>query len=150
MLWWQERRKFKEWLLNAKKREIQEIRTRAKKGIECLGCQTTRYVYFFDFGGGFFYCNRCLEKFLNEEDDQQKNGRLSLRFRVLERDGFRCVYCGRNPKDDGVKLEVDHIIPKSKGGQDTLDNLVTACSECNQGKKDFVTDTIVEYARRKL
>ena len=32
------------------------------------------------------------------------------------------------------ELHIDHIIPKIKGGTDTLDNLVTACAECNVGK----------------
>ena len=39
----------------------------------------------------------------------------TLRYNVMMRDGFRCVLCGRNPENDGVKLEVDHIIPVSKG-----------------------------------
>ena len=39
---------------------------------------------------------------------------------------------------DGVKLEVDHVHPRSKGGSDSEDNLVTACFDCNQGKKDMI------------
>lgn len=56
------------------------------------------------------------------------------RFEVLQRDGFRCRYCGNGPED--VRLHVDHVHPKSKGGSDELDNLVTACSDCNVGKLD--------------
>lgn len=56
-----------------------------------------------------------------------------LRFKVFNRDNFRCVYCGRGPSD-GVKLQVDHVQPVSKGGTNDLLNLVTACSECNLGK----------------
>ena len=64
---------------------------------------------------------------------------LSIRFRVLERDGFKCVYCGRSPhKDNDVELQVDHVFPRSKGGDDTIENLVTSCFECKQGKKDYV------------
>ena len=63
-----------------------------------------------------------------------RSNKLSFRFRVMTRDNFTCQYCGRNVKDDGMKIEVDHIIPRSKGGKDTFDNLVTACYECNQGK----------------
>lgn len=51
------------------------------------------------------------------------------RFKVLERDGFRCQYCWKNGKD--VSLEVDHIIPKAKWGTDDFDNLITCCRECN-------------------
>lgn len=55
------------------------------------------------------------------------------RFAVLNRDGRRCRYCGRAPQD-GVLLHVDHVIPRSHGGSDDMDNLVTACGTCNLGK----------------
>ena len=54
------------------------------------------------------------------------------RFDVFKRDGFKCVYCGKTPPM--IILEVDHINPKSKGGSDDIDNLVTACFDCNRGK----------------
>lgn len=57
----------------------------------------------------------------------------SLRFKVLNRDGFKCVYCGRG-KGDGVKLHVDHVVPVASGGKDDMDNLVAACQCCNLGK----------------
>ncbi len=63
---------------------------------------------------------------------------VRLRFFILQRDGFKCIYCGRNPREDGCKLEVDHMIPKSKGGKDHPNNLVTACVDCNQGKSDVL------------
>lgn len=61
-----------------------------------------------------------------------------LRFEVFKRDGFTCQYCGR--KTPEVVLEVDHIIPKSKGGGDELENLVTSCWECNRGKGASLLD----------
>lgn len=62
---------------------------------------------------------------------------LSLRYRVLCRDHFRCVICGRSPaKDLNVELHVDHIIPWSKGGQNVEKNLRTLCFDCNLGKRD--------------
>lgn len=60
-----------------------------------------------------------------------------LRFRVLERDNFTCQYCGKNPKDDLVKLEVDHINPYSNGGETIFENLKTACWSCNNGKSNI-------------
>ena len=63
---------------------------------------------------------------------------IKLRFEILERDNFTCQYCGRNPKEDGIKLEVDHINPKSKGGKNEKENLITACMDCNRGKSDSV------------
>lgn len=59
--------------------------------------------------------------------------RQSLRFAVLERDGFRCRYCGKSA-DDGAVLHVDHIHPRVHDGSDELENLVTACFDCNLGK----------------
>jgi len=58
-----------------------------------------------------------------------------MRFRVLSRDGFRCVACGRGAKD-GVILHVDHVLPRSKGGDSAIDNLQTLCWECNLGKSN--------------
>lgn len=59
----------------------------------------------------------------------------SLRYDVMKRDGFRCVLCGRDVSD-GIKLHVDHIIPVSKGGLSTMENLRTLCEDCNRGKRD--------------
>lgn len=55
------------------------------------------------------------------------------RFRVLSRDHFTCRYCGRSAPV--VVLEVDHIHPHSLGGTNDFDNLVTACHDCNNGKR---------------
>jgi len=56
----------------------------------------------------------------------------SVRFEVLRRDGFKCRYCGRRPPE--VALEIDHFHPRSRGGLDTVENLITACYDCNRGK----------------
>ena len=48
---------------------------------------------------------------------------------TLERDGYACVYCGKEEN-----LCVDHAYPITKGGTDDGENLVTACKECNSGK----------------
>lgn len=59
----------------------------------------------------------------------------SLRFKVMRRDHYRCCICGRG-QEDGVKLEVDHKIPVSKGGKTEMSNLWTLCFECNRGKSN--------------
>ena len=59
----------------------------------------------------------------------------SLRYDILKRDGFKCKICGATEKD-GIKLEVDHIVPVSKGGKTEWFNLRTLCSRCNLGKSD--------------
>lgn len=58
--------------------------------------------------------------------------RPSERFRILQRDGFRCQYCGAAAPD--VELHVDHFVPLSAGGGNETSNLVTACRTCNAGK----------------
>ncbi len=73
-----------------------------------------------------------------------------LRFEVFKRDSFTCQYCGRSAPD--VILEVDHIKPVKEGGTNTLDNLITACKECNAGKGPRLLDdrTIIQQQRQQL
>ena len=77
-------------------------------------------------------------------DDRPKNNQNKIspriRFKVLNRDGYKCKYCGQN--SDNTVLEIDHIIPRSKGGTDSIDNLITSCRMCNLGKSD---ELILEY-----
>lgn len=69
-----------------------------------------------------------------------------LRFSVFSRDGFACCYCGR--KAPSVVLHVDHVVPVSKGGLNVIENLVTACADCNLGKSDLsVTKLCAERAK---
>ena len=56
----------------------------------------------------------------------------SVRFEVFKRDKFTCQYCGESAPS--VTLEVDHIVPVSKGGTDEIMNLITSCRDCNRGK----------------
>ena len=49
---------------------------------------------------------------------------------VLRRDGQRCAYCGRGAGT------VDHVLPRSRGGRDSWDNLVACCVRCNNVKGD--------------
>ncbi len=68
-----------------------------------------------------------------------KKSYLKNRFEILKRDDFKCVYCGRS-SEHKVILQIDHIIAKANGGNDDNSNLVTACFECNIGKRDFLLD----------
>ena len=61
---------------------------------------------------------------------------VNLRFSILLRDNFRCVYCGRSAQE--TTLQIDHKVPFSKGGTDDSSNLVTACSQCNLGKSNQI------------
>jgi CRISPR/Cas system Type II protein with McrA/HNH and RuvC-like nuclease domain len=60
---------------------------------------------------------------------------------VYRRDNFECVYCGDNNRKT---LTLDHVIPQSKGGKDSWDNLVTACRRCNGEKSNL---TLEEYGK---
>jgi len=51
---------------------------------------------------------------------------------ILRRDGYKCSYCGRGD----LTLTLDHIVPKARGGTDSWDNLVSACTKCNNKKGD--------------
>ena len=56
------------------------------------------------------------------------------RFRIYTRDKFRCQYCGA--KKTASELTLDHILPRSRGGDNTPINVVTACLQCNNRKGD--------------
>ena len=71
-----------------------------------------------------------------------------LRFEVFKRDGFKCAYCGKSPPE--VMLEIDHIDPKSKGGKDEINNLITACFDCNRGKGSITLDKIPNQVVQNL
>ena len=60
---------------------------------------------------------------------------------IFKRDGYKCVYCGEYHKN---AMSLDHVIPKSKGGKDTFENLVTCCMPCNCEKDDL---TIEEWGK---
>ncbi len=51
------------------------------------------------------------------------------RYNIFKRDGNQCVYCGSKER-----LTLDHVVPRSLGGRDSWDNLVTACQSCNAEK----------------
>jgi len=55
---------------------------------------------------------------------------------IFQRDGYKCVVCGRGKKD-GVEICADHIRPKDKGGSNTIDNGQTLCTEHNLLKKNY-------------
>ena len=55
-----------------------------------------------------------------------------LRQRIIERDGLRCVYCGIYLLTKEVNL--DHVVPESKGGSTSYENLQVTCGKCNREK----------------
>lgn len=71
-----------------------------------------------------------------------RDGRIGFSFRAVhDRDGWRCGYCGvdveRTPQHVNTMATVDHIVPKSAGGESSWLNLITACYKCNSEKADL-------------
>ncbi len=87
----------------------------------------------------------CLESVSRSHLDKETYNKLakvergnvsdSLRYDILNRDGFRCVICGASA-NEGARLHVDHIVPIAKGGKSISSNLRTLCERCNIGKSD--------------
>lgn len=63
---------------------------------------------------------------------------FEVREYLLQKYQYTCVYCNacafKNGKSKGICLEIDHVVPRSKGGSNRVNNLVLACHECNQHK----------------
>lgn len=70
---------------------------------------------------------------------------MLTRKNILKRDGGRCQYCGSK---EGA-MTVDHIIPKIYGGKDSWENLVCACSNCNNKKGHHLPEQVGLHLIRK-
>jgi 5-methylcytosine-specific restriction endonuclease McrA len=57
---------------------------------------------------------------------------ILTRKNIIRRDNHKCAYCGKTD----LLLTIDHIIPRSKGGVDSWENLISACPKCNSKKGD--------------
>ena len=89
------------------------------------------------------YCSgKCAKKAHNLK---RKASDIVTFMTLFERDGFKCIYCGSSSILDGVKLSGDHIIPVSKGGLHSVDNIVTCCSTCNSAKNNkLLSEAIIQ------
>jgi len=85
------------------------------------------------------YMRKRRESGLTVGDCKTSGSEPLRRFRILQRDNFRCQYCGKTAKDD-TRLEIDHITPLCEGGSNEDSNLVTACFDCNRSKGGRVLD----------
>ena len=69
---------------------------------------------------------------------RQTRGLKLSRRNVLERDEHACQYCGRKPAH--AELSLDHVVPRSRGGQTAWENVVAACTRCNDRKGDHTPE----------
>lgn len=108
-------------------------------------CKNSTGEHFWRNGRDFLYCVDC-GVLWNEPQAKKKHRKAktagpSMRWRLLARDGPNCRYCGRecfitDEQNRMDELTVDHVVPRSKGGGNNLDNCVIACRECNAKKGD--------------
>lgn len=69
----------------------------------------------------------------------------NIRARVLKRDNFRCISCG------GIEnLDVHHLFPKSYGGEDRLENLITLCAECHPHWEAVIREYVHKLVNRRI
>ena len=83
--------------------------------------------------------------------NKRKSMSKTLRFEVFKRDSFSCQYCGATPSKKTM-LEVDHIKPVAKGGDNDILNLITSCFDCNRGKsaRELSDDSVVVKQKKQL
>ncbi len=67
------------------------------------------------------------------------NMQISKAILLYEKQGKKCAYC-ETIFDGNVECNIDHIIPKSRGGKNTTDNLCLSCLPCNQAKANMTGD----------
>lgn len=72
-----------------------------------------------------------------------------LKYEILKRDNYRCLWCGRDIAD-GIKLNIDHVIPESFGGPTNYENLGVLCNECNNGKSNEYVGNYLLTTRLKI
>ena len=72
---------------------------------------------------------------------------LALRRRVIERDGYHCVYCDEDLEN--AEIHMDHLIPESAGGATTYDNLQVTCRKCNLAKSTLSDEEFTARLRTR-
>jgi len=93
-----------------------------------IKCKECGELASFEFGINI--CRWCFSE--KKKKDYYYN--LKNRFEIFKRDNFTCQYCGRSAPM--VQLELDHIKPQTKHGDNSKNNLITSCKECNIGKSN--------------
>lgn len=79
----------------------------------------------------------------------KKGPSLDVKLQVYMRDGFVCAYCERTMKHVG-QVTVDHVLPKSKGGKDKVNNLTACCRSCNIKKGNLLLTQFLRAFEMKI
>lgn len=82
-----------------------------------------------------------------DKEGKKKDAKYS-RIAVFRRDNWTCQYCGK--KGSRSSLTIDHVHPKSKGGENTFENTVAACVKCNSAKGDKSIEELAKAGKMKL
>ena len=82
-----------------------------------------------------------------DKEGKKKSAKYS-RIGVFRRDNWSCQYCGK--KGNRKSLTIDHVHPKSKGGENTFENTVACCVKCNSAKGDKSLEQFWKENNRKL
>lgn len=114
-------------------------------GLSCSNCEKIFYLALFkgkhsnsihfEIAQLISYATDQVKPHPERKPIKRKPIKPSLRFEILKRDNYRCQMCGVTAKD-GAALEIDHIMPVSKGGTNDAGNLQVLCRDCNAGKSD--------------
>ena len=85
-----------------------------------------------------------------QESNLDKKLNPNLRLAILYRDDYKCQCCGDSlSKNKNIKLEVHHIVYRSKGGSDSEANLVTLCTKCHTAKNHQEGGILYEWMLQK-
>ena len=100
------------------------------------------------FNGG--KSDREILNIVNDEDDEllsKDYRRTGLEHSQSDNGWYVCVKCGKKYRKGD--MDIDHIIPKSKGGTNSRYNLQCICKHCNRSKRDDTADTNKDLRRRR-
>lgn len=67
------------------------------------------------------------------------------RARIIAKSYGQCVYCGLDEQWPGLKIQIDHFVPYSRGGLHRMSNLVASCHRCNSAKSDMLVEEYRHY-----